>query len=273
MFSFFSIKNGNPSEIEKVQHIHQFEEKGFKRDVSFHIYQEACFFKGQALGAEGASSAVTAQFVNPFSQQETVVKHILYAKCKDKVASLKEGKHEAKINKIIYGIGEIDEDELGFYILMKKLPSKTLRETYLYGSSKINSYRDFLKLFNSIIDNIKFIHDKGVIHKDIHEGNILIDEKTQETYLCDFGMATMISDIQSDPEKADVRELGLLIETFFSRNKLNALSFSEMKKLRELEAQCKAKYCDRISLQKVKMFCVDELKRLDSDNNSKCIIA
>ena len=56
------------------------------------------------------------------------------------------------------------------------------------------------------------IHDRGVLHNDIHEENILLDNTNDAVYLIDFGMARYHCDAKKswrlfDEEKRELTRL------------------------------------------------------------------
>lgn len=89
----------------------------------------------------------------------------------------KENFHENLIK--VYGFGEFDNE---LYCIMP-LYDTTLREV-------IEIETDYLKYFNFILqigEGLKYIHDRGVIHRDVKPENILIKE--EKLVLTDLGIA------------------------------------------------------------------------------------
>jgi serine/threonine protein kinase/Flp pilus assembly protein TadD len=78
--------------------------------------------------------------------------------------------------------------------------------TELLGGPALGS-RQRLELFASICDAVQHAHQKGVIHRDLKPGNILVDERGQPKIL-DFGVARLTdADVQMTTIQTDVGQL------------------------------------------------------------------
>jgi serine/threonine protein kinase len=62
-----------------------------------------------------------------------------------------------------------------------------------------------VKYLTSIAEAVQDAHERGILHRDIKPGNILIDERTDEAKLTDFGLA-MIAPPGAGPAEQSVRE-------------------------------------------------------------------
>ena len=67
------------------------------------------------------------------------------------------------------------------------------KENLKLNCSQIN-FRSFnkesiKKIFFQLIDAVDYLHENGILHRDIKPGNILINENSLEIKLADFGMA------------------------------------------------------------------------------------
>src|SRR6185503_8802265 len=51
----------------------------------------------------------------------------------------------------------------------------------------------FLRLAIGLVNALAFIHERGVVHKDINPTNVLVDPASGEVKLVDFGISTMLS--------------------------------------------------------------------------------
>lgn len=90
------------------------------------------------------------------------------------------------------GVGEV-ETESGVsgsqpYIAMELIDGITLSQ---WGRSEGRTHRQRLEMVAQICDALEHAHQRGVIHRDLKPGNILIDGHAQPKIL-DFGIARMI---------------------------------------------------------------------------------
>jgi predicted ATPase/class 3 adenylate cyclase len=121
------------------------------------------------------------------------------------------GKHIVKILNDEYPPPQSVKQFLNEYEIVKDLDIKGIRKVFKWDKIK-NHYslhleyvdgitlRDFSKKRPKLIDSIKIgisiaktlsdIHSRNIIHKDISPGNILIDPKSLETIIIDFGISS-----------------------------------------------------------------------------------
>ena len=91
-----------------------------------------------------------------------------------------------------YGSEEINNS---YFIYLEYSPSGSLRNIIdKYGGINERLIRKYTK---QILDGLKYLHDKGIIHRDIKCANILIDSKGK-VKLTDFGCSKQISITLSD---------------------------------------------------------------------------
>lgn len=89
------------------------------------------------------------------------------------------------VNMIHYGEVEISDNLFIPYIIMSQY-SENLKK---YRNSKIQiEEKEFIKLFDFLLETLHSIHKKGIIHRDIKPENILVD-KDEKLVLSDFGIA------------------------------------------------------------------------------------
>ena len=67
-------------------------------------------------------------------------------------------------------------------------------DLYSYIHKNIITEKDTQYIVKQIIEAIKYIMDNNIVHRDLKPHNILINEKTKEIKLCDFGFAREFKD-------------------------------------------------------------------------------
>ena len=104
--------------------------------------------------------------------------------------SLQNVKEEWKIlTAVNQAFGEMTIDtvhDLKAYLPMKYIPGNTW-ESYLEGNSLTKEQND--KIMAAVMDKVRFIHSKGIIHGDLAARNIMLDPETLEPTLIDWGFA------------------------------------------------------------------------------------
>jgi serine/threonine protein kinase len=78
-----------------------------------------------------------------------------------------------------------------------------------YAEQRKLTARDRLALMAKVCDAVDHAHQRGVIHRDLKPGNILVDETGQPKIL-DFGVARVT---ESDAQHTRQTDLGQLVGT------------------------------------------------------------
>jgi len=95
-----------------------------------------------------------------------------------------------------------------FYLVMEYIPGGSLKD---YMDSRNLSVDEKCKIFFQLCEALFYLHENGVIHRDIKPGNILIDEGDIPK-LTDFGLAKMLGG--EHPRFApDVTRTGVIVGT------------------------------------------------------------
>jgi len=89
----------------------------------------------------------------------------------------------------VYDFG--DQDDI-LYIVMRFLPTGTLEDRI--GISGVE-LKDAVKYIRQIASALDYAHSKGVIHRDLKPGNVMIDNQ-DNTFLTDFGIAKSVESDQ-----------------------------------------------------------------------------
>ena len=85
-----------------------------------------------------------------------------------------------------------------YYFAMQYIEGKPLDE---YVQSEKLSTRQIMELFNKVCSGVAYAHQRGVMHRDLKPGNILVDANG-EPHILDFGLAKLIGD--SDQANTDM---------------------------------------------------------------------
>ncbi|RIA91095.1 kinase-like domain-containing protein, partial [Glomus cerebriforme] len=93
-----------------------------------------------------------------------------------------------------FGISQ-DPNNLNYIIVMNYAKEGSLRKC-LSNIAKLK-WQHKLQLLKNIILGLKIIHESNLAHCDLHDGNILISDDYNETFIIDLGLCKPISDLQN----------------------------------------------------------------------------
>ena len=91
----------------------------------------------------------------------------------------------------------------GFTLVIEDVGGIPLLE-YWNSSSKTLSL--FLEISISITKILSNLHENGIVHKDIKPANILVSQTTNQVYLIDLGLASLLSSEEQAPVQPDTLE-------------------------------------------------------------------
>jgi serine/threonine protein kinase len=72
------------------------------------------------------------------------------------------------------------------FLMMEALPAVSV-DDILQDRAKIPKNFDWVTFQNDLLDFVEKMHERNVYHRDLHEGNIMIDKETLQAYVIDFG--------------------------------------------------------------------------------------
>ena len=92
----------------------------------------------------------------------------------------------------IVAVYDSGEDSSSSYIVMELVNGRTLRD--LLQSDEVITINRALEITSGILDALDYSHRKGIIHRDIKPGNVMITD-SGVVKVMDFGIARALSDI------------------------------------------------------------------------------
>ena len=102
------------------------------------------------------------------------------------------------------GMHEIDGDKVPYFAMEYIPEAKSITE---YATENKLGIRERLQLFATVCDAVHHGHQKGVIHRDLKPGNILVDG-TGTPKIIDFGVARSVnSDLAMTTQQTEVGQL------------------------------------------------------------------
>lgn len=95
----------------------------------------------------------------------------------------------------IVTVFDMGETEDLLYIIMQMIEGEDVRsflhrqQLHPVPTKRIIPLQICLQIMIPVIDALAYAHEEGVIHRDIKPANILIESRSNRTYLADFGIA------------------------------------------------------------------------------------
>lgn len=109
-------------------------------------------------------------------------------------------------------IDTIKNNNIYAYILEYKI-GKTI-EDMIFGENHVFTSNEIYKVGIKLINIIKYLHERNIVHRDIRVPNVIINE--EEVYLIDFGLARLVNNERYIPS-VDFSYFGhLLIHLYYS---------------------------------------------------------
>lgn len=161
----------------------------------YHIYRQWC------LGYGGYSKVFMG--VDTETQQNVVVKKFKSTKTfENEVKILKKLKKSSCAPRILHHCSVKKKDDETCFIVMNNL-GRNLEQVKLHCGQKTSkssprlTVGNCLFIFYELIQILKKVHKKGIIHRDVKPTNIMISD-TNKIYLVDFGLAVNNLDYETD---------------------------------------------------------------------------
>lgn len=96
-----------------------------------------------------------------------------------------------------------------YYYIMEYINGQTLEK---YVETKHLTPRQIMILFNKVCSAVAYAHQRGVMHRDLKPGNILVDDDG-EPHILDFGLAKLVDGSEQDEESVMTSIAGQVIGT------------------------------------------------------------
>jgi tetratricopeptide (TPR) repeat protein len=108
----------------------------------------------------------------------------------------------------VHDLGELDDGRP--FLAMKLIKGQTLAEIL---SNKSRDLPSLIELFHEIVNTIAYAHNKGVIHRDLKPGNVMVGA-FGEVQVMDWGLAKTLGSTSSDRiARLDARASVSVVET------------------------------------------------------------
>ena len=96
-----------------------------------------------------------------------------------------------------------------YYYVMEYIRGQALGE---YVKSKNFSTRQIMILFNKVCSAVAYAHQRGVMHRDLKPGNIMVDDDG-EPHILDFGLAKLVDGSEQNEQTIMTSIAGQVIGT------------------------------------------------------------
>ncbi len=101
------------------------------------------------------------------------------------LADLKRLPTKARVP-VVYSAFEDDDKNGHDFLMMEALPAVSI-DDILQGRAELPANFDLVNFQKDLMDFVEKMHQKNIYHRDLHEGNIMVDKETGQVYVIDFG--------------------------------------------------------------------------------------
>ena len=82
-----------------------------------------------------------------------------------------------------------DQDSILVFFVMEWFEGGTLQDWLDHNDFGLATLRSRISIFSELVLGLDAIHETGIIHRDLKPGNVMINEKTRDLKILDFGLA------------------------------------------------------------------------------------
>ena len=162
----------------------------------------------EKLGAGGQGTVYKAQDTK---LDRTAVIKVLPPELTAKTANFKRFEREAQLcsqldHPNVCTIFDFNEENGVYYIAMQYVEGKNVRQLV---SGRPLELKSALSIALQVCDGLAYTHARGIIHRDIKAGNIMVT-KTGQVKILDFGLAKLVED--ENPiglDRTEITEVGI----------------------------------------------------------------
>ena len=90
-------------------------------------------------------------------------------------------------NEYVVSIHNHGKDSQGLFYVMEYVDGKTLAQ--IIKDNDIKDLSGKLNILRQLLDGLQYVHDKGVVHRDLKPDNIMVGNRTKNVKIIDFGLA------------------------------------------------------------------------------------
>lgn len=230
--------------IEKVNDFNFYEGGGSKIEAKEYQeylkpFAEEILIESQEIG-EGKSARVFEDPLNNCCYKIiTNTEKLLHLPDEEADFLQKVQNEYVKVPQPLFSLSVTEKDAMGkllrkYMLGMEKIHGVSLRQI-MSGTKPLPEHVDPL-FFKKIELFLKDIHEKGIHHRDLHEGNIMIDEDGQPVVI-DFGLSC-ITHGNEDPYKDEYATQGKVLTYLDDMNELKRITheFEDFIKTKQLES-------------------------------------
>ncbi len=90
-------------------------------------------------------------------------------------------------NEYVVSIHNHGKDSQGLFYVMEYVDGKTLAQ--IIKDNDIKDLSGKLNILRQLLDGLQYVHNKGVVHRDLKPDNIMVGNRTKNVKIIDFGLA------------------------------------------------------------------------------------